>query len=99
MALLGGAVGPRFPVDATLRLFLYAIVADSGEGRWTAIEAVEQGIPAPVMSLALMMRFASQGSNDYGSKLVALMRAGFGGHAIQHDNAGAGADDGKAKGN
>jgi 6-phosphogluconate dehydrogenase len=59
-------------------------VADSGEGRWTAIEAVEQGIPAPVMSLALMMRFASQGTDDYGSKLLALMRAGFGGHAVQH---------------
>ncbi len=37
------------------------VVADSGEGRWTAQEAIEQGIPAPVMSLALMMRFASQG--------------------------------------
>ena len=59
-------------------------VADSGEGRWTAIEAVEQGIPAPVMSLALMMRFASQGTDDYGSKLLALMRAGFGGHAVHH---------------
>ena len=74
------------------------VVADSGEGRWTAIEAVEQGIPAPVMSLALMMRFASQGSNDYGSKLLALMRAGFGGHAIQRDQAVAGAGAGKAKG-
>jgi 6-phosphogluconate dehydrogenase len=62
------------------------VVADSGEGRWTAIEAVEQGIPAPVMSLALMMRFASQGNNDYAAKLLALMRAGFGGHAVQRDN-------------
>ena len=59
-------------------------VADSGEGRWTAIEAIEQGVPAPVMSLALMMRFASQGTDEYGSKLLALMRAGFGGHAVQH---------------
>jgi 6-phosphogluconate dehydrogenase len=58
-------------------------VADSGEGRWTAQEAIELGIPAPVMSLALMMRFATQGGNDYAAKLVALMRAGFGGHAIQ----------------
>ena len=63
-------------------------VADSGEGRWTAIEAVEQGIPAPVMSLALMMRFASQGTDDYASKLLALMRAGFGGHAVHHVQAG-----------
>ncbi|HVY06878.1 MAG TPA: decarboxylating 6-phosphogluconate dehydrogenase [Burkholderiales bacterium] len=59
------------------------IVADSGEGRWTAIEAVELGVPAPVMSLALMARFASQGQDDYGSKLLAKMRAGFGGHAVQ----------------
>ena len=60
-----------------------AYVADSGEGRWTALEAVEQGIPAPVMSLALMMRFASQGNNDYSAKLLAMMRKGFGGHALK----------------
>ena len=58
-------------------------VADSGEGRWTALEAVEQGIPAPVMSLALMMRFASQGRNDFAAKMLAKMRQGFGGHAIK----------------
>ena len=60
-----------------------AYVADSGEGRWTALEAVEQGIPAPVMSLALMMRFTSQGNNDYTAKLLAMMRKGFGGHALK----------------
>lgn len=58
-------------------------VADSGEGRWTALDAVEQGIPAPVMSLSLMMRFASQGGNDYAAKLLAMMRQGFGGHAVK----------------
>ena len=58
------------------------LVPDSGEGRWTAIEAVEQGVPAPVMSLALMMRFATQGKNDYPAKLLAKMRQGFGGHAV-----------------
>jgi 6-phosphogluconate dehydrogenase len=58
-------------------------VADSGEGRWTALEAVEQGVPTPVMSLALMMRFASQGRNDYTNKLLAMMRKGFGGHAVK----------------
>lgn len=58
-------------------------VADSGEGRWTALEAVEQGVPTPVMSLALMMRFASQGRNDYANKLLAMMRKGFGGHAVK----------------
>jgi len=60
-----------------------AYVADSGEGRWTALEAIEQGIPAPVMSLALMMRFASQGNNDYSAKLLAMMRKGFGGHELK----------------
>jgi len=60
-------------------------VADSGEGRWTAIEGVELGVPTPVMSLALMMRFASQGRDDFGDKLLAMMRQGFGGHAIKPD--------------
>jgi len=58
------------------------IVADSGEGRWTVQEAVEQGIPAPVLSLALMARFASQGGGDYASRLLAMMRKSFGGHAV-----------------
>ena len=59
------------------------VVADSGEGRWTAQEAIEQGVPAPVMSLALMMRFASQGRGDYAGRLLAMMRNAFGGHAIE----------------
>ncbi len=58
------------------------VVADSGEGRWTAMEAIEQGVPAPVMSLALMMRYASQGGDQYSAKLLAKMRQGFGGHAL-----------------
>ena len=60
-----------------------AIVADSGEGRWTVQEAVEQGVPAPVLSLALMARFASQGHDDFTGKMLAMMRKGFGGHAVQ----------------
>lgn len=58
-------------------------VGDSGEGRWTALEAIEQGIPAPVMTLSLMMRFASQGKGDYANKMLAKMRQGFGGHAVK----------------
>jgi 6-phosphogluconate dehydrogenase len=58
------------------------VVADSGEGRWTALESVELGVPAPVITMALMSRFASQGGSDYSRKLLALMRAGFGGHAV-----------------
>jgi 6-phosphogluconate dehydrogenase len=61
-------------------------VADSGEGRWAALEAIEQGVPTPVMSLALMARFASQGQQDYSSKLLAVMRNQFGGHAIRSSN-------------
>ncbi len=58
-------------------------VSDSGEGRWTALASVEQGIPTPVMTLALAMRFASQGKNNYAAKILAKMRQGFGGHAIK----------------
>ena len=58
------------------------VVADSGEGRWAAIEAVELGVPAPVMSLALAMRFASQGKGDYSAKQLAQLRNRFGGHAV-----------------
>ena len=58
-------------------------VADSGEGRWTAIEAVEQGVAAPIMTLALQMRFASQDDKSYGNRLLATMRNAFGGHDIK----------------
>ena len=57
------------------------VVADSGEGRWTALESVELGVPAPVITMALMARFSSQGRSDYARRLLALMRAKFGGHA------------------
>jgi 6-phosphogluconate dehydrogenase len=59
------------------------VVADSGEGRWTAIESVELGVPTPVMTLAVMNRFSSQGGSDYMRRLLAMMRAKFGGHAVK----------------
>lgn len=59
------------------------VVADSGEGRWTAHEAIDLGIPTPVMTAALMQRFASQGNGDYSAKLLAMMRHAFGGHAVE----------------
>ncbi|HEV8096327.1 MAG TPA: decarboxylating 6-phosphogluconate dehydrogenase [Burkholderiales bacterium] len=59
------------------------IVPDSGEGRWTAVEAVELGVPAPVITMALMERFASQGRADAARKLLAMMRAKFGGHPVR----------------
>ncbi len=58
-------------------------VADSGEGRWTVEEAVRQGTPAPVIALALMSRFDSQGKADTANRLLSLMRKGFGGHAVK----------------
>jgi 6-phosphogluconate dehydrogenase len=68
--------------DQTLEA-IEPFVSDSGEGRWTALASVEQGVPTPVMTLALMMRFATQGKNDYAAKMLAKMRQGFGGHAVK----------------
>jgi len=58
-------------------------VADSGEGRWTVVEAVEQGIAAPVLTTALQARFRSQDAEGYSYKLLSLMRNAFGGHAVK----------------
>jgi 6-phosphogluconate dehydrogenase len=66
--------------DASLQE-LGSVVSDSGEGRWTVIEAVEQGIPLPVITAALQMRFTSQDQEGYQGKLLSLMRRAFGGHA------------------
>ena len=60
-------------------------VSDSGEGRWTVIDSVEQGVAAPVLTLALQMRFASQDDTGYANRLLAMMRNAFGGHAIKRD--------------
>ena len=59
------------------------VVADSGEGRWTAVESIELGVPAPVITMALMSRFSSQGGSNYARRLLAMMRAGFGGHPVK----------------
>ena len=59
------------------------VVADSGEGRWTALEAIELGVPAPAITAALMSRFSSQGRSDHAHRLLAMMRARFGGHATE----------------
>jgi 6-phosphogluconate dehydrogenase len=60
-----------------------AWVPDSGEGRWTVNEAVELGVPAPVITLALQMRFASRSENSYAAKMLAAMRHKFGGHPMK----------------
>ena len=59
-------------------------VPDSGEGRWTVIEAIDQGVAAPVLTLALQMRFTSQDETGYSYRLLSTMRNAFGGHAVKH---------------
>ena len=58
-------------------------VSDSGEGRWTMIAAVDEGVPAPVLNAALNERFASRGEQDFANKLLSAMRLQFGGHEEQ----------------
>jgi 6-phosphogluconate dehydrogenase len=55
-------------------------VSDSGEGRWTLEAAIEQGVPAHVLTAALFERFASQGADDFQNRLLSALRLGFGGH-------------------
>jgi len=61
-------------------------VSDSGEGRWTSIAAIEEGVPAPVLSAALYSRFASRGLDDFADKVLSAMRKQFGGHAEKAPN-------------
>jgi 6-phosphogluconate dehydrogenase len=61
-------------------------VADSGEGRWTAQEAMALDIPAPVITLSLIKRFASRQDESYAAKLLAALRNEFGGHAVKHED-------------
>ncbi|MDQ7001373.1 MAG: decarboxylating 6-phosphogluconate dehydrogenase [Ghiorsea sp.] len=56
---------------------------DSGEGRWTVNESIDLGIPAPVLTLALQMRFRSRQKDAYAGRIVNAQRAGFGGHTIK----------------
>jgi 6-phosphogluconate dehydrogenase len=55
-------------------------VSDSGEGRWTMIAAIDEGVPAPVLNAALGERFASRGAEDFANKILSAMRYQFGGH-------------------
>ncbi len=60
-----------------------AWVADSGEGRWTVADAIDPDVPAPVITLSLLMRFVSRQEESYAAKLLAAMRNQFGGHAVK----------------
>jgi 6-phosphogluconate dehydrogenase len=59
-------------------------VSDSGEGRWTLKAAIDEGVPAPVLSTALTQRFASRGDEDFANQLLSAMRYEFGGHEEKH---------------
>jgi 6-phosphogluconate dehydrogenase len=56
-------------------------VSDSGEGRWTSIAAIDEGVPTPVLTSALYSRFASRNLDDFANKVLSAMRKQFGGHA------------------
>ena len=61
-------------------------VSDSGEGRWTAIAAIEEGVPAPVLSSALSSRFESRELDHFANQVLSAMRKQFGGHAEKPAN-------------
>lgn len=58
-------------------------VEDSGEGRWTVMEAMDHEVPAPIITLALQMRFVSRDHENFSARLLAAMRNQFGGHAVK----------------
>jgi 6-phosphogluconate dehydrogenase len=62
-------------------------VEDSGEGRWTVQEAIDQAVPLPIITLSLMRRFASRQPESFGAKVQAALRNEFGGHAIRQPEA------------
>jgi 6-phosphogluconate dehydrogenase len=66
-------------------------VSDSGEGRWTIAAAIDESVPAPVLSAALYERFSSRGEDDFAEKVLSALRYQFGGHdeKVTADKAGA----------
>jgi 6-phosphogluconate dehydrogenase len=60
-------------------------VEDSGEGRWTVQAAIEENVPAPVITMALISRFVSRQDESYSAKVIAALRNQFGGHAVKHE--------------
>jgi 6-phosphogluconate dehydrogenase len=59
-------------------------VSDSGEGRWALKAAIDESVPAPVLSTAINERFASRGEDDFADRLLSAMRFQFGGHEEKH---------------
>ncbi len=81
-----GSVIQSWLLDLTASALLKGIdtfegrVSDSGEGRWTMMAAIDEGVPAPVLNTALTERFASRGAEDFANKLLSALRYQFGGH-------------------
>ena len=75
-------ISEAFESDKTLSS-LSDYVDDSGEGRWTVHDSIELGVPTPVLTLALQMRFRSRQDDAFAGKVLNAMRAGFGGHSIR----------------
>jgi 6-phosphogluconate dehydrogenase len=84
-----GSVIASWLLDLTAQAFVKSptlddfggVVADSGEGRWTSIAAIDSTTPAPVLTTALYARFTSRGESDLANRVLSAMRWGFGGHA------------------
>ncbi len=64
---------------------LEAYVEDSGEGRWTVIEAIDLNVSAPIITESLMRRIRSREENNFTDRMLAIMRNEFGGHAVKKD--------------
>ncbi len=75
-------IADAFAADKSLSS-LSDYVDDSGEGRWTVQDSIDLAVPAPVLTLALQMRFRSRQEDAFGGKVLNAMRAGFGGHKIR----------------
>jgi len=75
--------GRAFEMNGTDLENIKGWVADSGEGRWTVAEAIDHDVPAPIITLSLLARFASRQDESYSAKVTAALRQQFGGHAVK----------------
>jgi 6-phosphogluconate dehydrogenase len=74
-----------FEADGTDLAHIKGYVDDSGEGRWTVIDAIDKSVPAPVITLSLLSRFSSRQDESYSAKVIAALRNQFGGHAVKSE--------------
>jgi 6-phosphogluconate dehydrogenase len=88
-----GSVISSWLLDLTAQAFVHdpelaqfaGRVSDSGEGRWTSIAAIDEGVPANILTMALYERFSSRGEADFADQVLSAMRFGFGGHLEKKD--------------